>query len=60
MDNTYRVTTRSMIITEYIVHAENEEDAKDQLLDGAWELEEIVDYANEEVLKVEDIAYEAD
>tara|TARA_B100001057_G_C22746418_1_gene909930 strand:- start:665 stop:814 length:150 start_codon:yes stop_codon:yes gene_type:complete len=49
-----------MIITEYIIHAENEEDAKDQLLDGAWEKEEIVDYANEEVLKVEDIALEVD
>lgn len=60
MNNTYRVTTRSMILTEYIVNAENEEDAKDQLLDGAWEKEEIVDYAHEEVLKVEDLACEVD
>lgn len=60
MNNTYRVTTRSMILTEYIIHAESEEDAKDQLLDGAWEKEEIVDYAHEEILKVEDLAYEVE
>jgi hypothetical protein len=49
----YRITTRSVVLSEYVVRAENEENARDELMDGSWLKEEILDYEKEQVLKVE-------
>ena len=58
IDKRYRITTRSVVLIEYIVRANDEEEAADCILDGAWESEDVVDYANEEILSIEDIALE--
>lgn len=56
----YRITTRSIVLSEYVVEAKNEEDAKDKLMDGTYLKEEILDYEQEQVLKVEDMTAESE
>jgi hypothetical protein len=56
----YRITTRSVVLSEYVVRAENEENARDELMDGSWLKEEILDYEKEQVLKVEDMTAESE
>lgn len=56
----YRITTRSIILSEYVVEAEDEKDAESVLMDGRWLKEEILDYEREQVLKVEDMTAESE
>lgn len=56
----YRITTRSVVLSEYVVMAENEENARDELMNGSWLKEEILDYEREQVLNVEDMTAESE
>ena len=56
----YRITTRAVILSEYVIQAENEKHARDQLMEGNWLKEEILDYEKEQVLKVEDMTAESE
>ncbi len=56
----YRITTRSVILSEYIVEADDEEDAKDKLMEDKYIKEEILSYDREQVLKVEDMTAESE
>ncbi len=58
MDKIYRITTRSVVLIEHTVRANDKEEAANRFVDGAWESEDLVDYANEEILSIEDIALE--
>mgnify|MGYP003130359470 CR=1 FL=1 len=56
----YRITTRAVILSEYVIEAENEKDARDNLMDGIYLKEEILSYDQEQVLKVEDMTAESE
>lgn len=56
----YRITTRAVILSEYVIEAENEKDARDNLMDGIFLKEEILSYDQEQVLKVEDMTAESE
>ena len=56
----YRITTRAVILSEYVIEAENEKDARDKLMDGIYLKEEILSYDQEQVLKVEDMTAESE
>jgi len=60
LENKYRVTTRSIVVTEYIVKSTHPTGAVEDMQMGKWESEDVINYELEQVLKIEDLAYEVD
>lgn len=52
--NTYRLTTRSVVISEALIKAENEEQARSIYDDGFCE-EVIVDYIEDDIQSIESV-----
>jgi len=52
---TFRIITDSIVVTEYYINAENEDDAVDSLWAGNFESVHETDYKDEEIIDVEEI-----
>lgn len=52
----FKISTTATVYTDFIVEAENEEQAQDKFWDGQYESEEIDDIKDEEIIDVQEVA----